>query len=42
MEHLLMAFMAAVVGCLLWIGSELKSLNKKIDIKDSTWDVSDD
>lgn len=34
MEHLTMAFMAAVVGCLLWIGSELHQVGKKLKVKD--------
>lgn len=38
MEFLVMAFMAAVIGCLLWIGSEIKQLNKKLDIENDAGD----
>lgn len=30
MEYLVLAFMAAVVGCLLWIGLELHQIGKKL------------
>lgn len=40
MESITLAFMAAVVGNLLWIGSELYQIRKELNVKPSRWNTN--